>query len=116
MPKNAEYIPTPQEQAALDYHRRHLAGRTYLQNPDGSLTTFYGAIVGPDDGMYRLIPTYWGGARREVPEAMEFAMRSGIDFPSYKSLGRAEAAERALHDIMTEDTRKYQERKAAARK
>ena len=108
MPQNAEYIPTPSEMNALNYHRRNLEGKTYLQNPDGSLTTFYGAIVGPDNNQYRLIPTYWGGAIRDVPTAMRFAMRSGIDFPTYKSLSEAEDAEKRLHEIMAQDTQAYQ--------
>ena len=108
MPQNAEYIPTPSEMNALNYHRRNLQGKTYLQNPDGSLTTFYGAIVGPDNNQYRLIPTYWGGAIRDVPTAMRFAMRSGIDFPTYKSLSEAEDAEKRLHEIMAKDTEAYQ--------
>jgi len=108
MPQNAEYIPTPAETAALNYHRRNLQGKTYLQNPDGSLTTFYGAIVGPDNNQYRLIPTYWGGAIRDIPDAMRFAMRSGIQFPAYKTLSEAEDAEARLHEIMAQETKDYQ--------
>ena len=100
------YVPTPSEQAALDYHRRHLQGKTFMRNPDGSLTTFRGAIVGTDKGEM-LIPLYWGNAVREVPDALKMAIRSGIDFPVYKDVAAAEAAERRLHDIMEQETRDY---------
>lgn len=111
MPRNAEYIPTPSEQAAINYHRRHLEGGTYKRNPDGTLTTFYGSIVGPDNGKFRIIPTYWGGDVRSIDDAMRFAMRSGIDFPTYPTLEAAEAAERRLHDIIEQDTIEFEKRK-----
>ena len=54
-----------------------------------------------------LIPLYWGNAVREVPDALKMAIRSGIDFPVYKDVVAAEAAERRLHDIMEQETRDY---------
>lgn len=110
-----EYVPTAAEQAVIDYHRRHLQGRTFLRNPDGSLTTFRGAIVGLPEGE-TLIPTYWHGTVRDVPEAVRFAMKSGLKFPAYKTPQQAEAAERRLHEIMEADTRKYLESVARAAK
>lgn len=106
MPQNATYIPTPQEENALNYHRRNLKNKTYLQNPDGSLTTFYGAVMDTDDGAI-LIPTYWKGRIREPDEAAKLAQQSGINFPRYKDTAQALAAERALHDIMERETDEY---------
>jgi hypothetical protein len=100
------YVPTPAEQAVLDYHRRHLQGKTFLQNPDGSLTTFKGTIVGTDRGE-TLIPTFWNGAIRDVPDALRMAIKSGIDFPVYKTPEEALAAERRLHELMEQDTKAY---------
>ena len=101
------YVPRPSEQPVLDYHRQHLQQGTFLRNPDGSLTTFYGTIVGNDKLGYQIIPTYWHGDIREVPDAVTFAEKSGIQFPKYKTLSQAEAAERALHTLMEEDTAKF---------
>lgn len=114
MPINATYVPTPAEEEALAYHRRNLESGNYLRNPDGSLTTFYGTVVDDDKGAM-LIPTYWHGQVRDVPDAMDFAIKSGINFPRYKDTARALAAERALHDIMTAETTAFAKKKRAKR-
>ena len=106
------YVPRPAELPVLDYHRQHLQQGTFRRNPDGSLTTFYGTIVGNDKEGYQIIPTYWHGDIREVPDAMAFAEKSGIKFPRYKSLTQAEAAERALHTLMEEDTSAFMAKQA----
>jgi hypothetical protein len=93
---------TPQEQAALNYHRSHLLNNTYQKNDDKSLTTFYGTVVDTDKGA-KVIPTYWGGQTREVPDAMRFAARSNIDFPTYADVDTALKAEKRMHDIMEQD-------------
>ena len=96
----------PDEQSVIDYHRQNLLGGTGMKNPDGSITTFYGAIAGDNDTGYTLFPRYWHGQIREVPDAVRFAIRSGIKFPRYKTLQEAEAAEQRLHSIMDSDTDK----------
>jgi len=73
-----------------------------MKNADGSITTFKGTIIGLDDG-YAILPTYWHGQVREVPDAVRFAMRSGVKFPRYKTIEEAEAAEQRLHKIMESD-------------
>lgn len=95
----------PEEQSVLDYHRKNLLGGTGLKNADGSITTFKGAVVGADDG-YMILPTYWHGQVREVPDAMRFAIKSGIKFPRYKTLQEALAAEQRLHKVMEMDVAK----------
>ena len=92
----------PDEQSVLDYHRQNLFGGTGMKNADGSITTFKGTVVGLDDG-YAILPTYWHGQVREVPDAVRFAMRSGIKFPRYKTLQDALSAERRLHSVMESD-------------
>jgi len=114
MPRNATYIPTPAEEEALRYHRQNLERGTYLRNPDGSLTTFYGTVVGDDKGAM-LIPTYWHGAIRDPEQSVKFALKSGINFPRYKSTERALAAERALHDIMEAETQAFAAKLAKTR-
>jgi hypothetical protein len=75
---------------------------TYKKNADKSLTTFYGTVVDTDQGA-KVIPTYWGGETRQVPDAMRFAARSGIDFPTYADVPAALEAEKRMHDIMEQD-------------
>jgi hypothetical protein len=105
---------TPQEQAALNYHRSHLINNTYKKNPDKSFTTFYGTVVDTDQGA-KVIPTYWGGQTREVPDAMRFAARSNIDFPTYADVPKALEAEKRMHDIMEQDIGAFMKAKNATR-
>ena len=98
----ADPVFSPEENNALNYHRANLATNNVMRNADGSLTTFKGAIVGTDKGQM-LLPTYWHGAVRDVPDAMRFAIRSGIQFPSYKTVEDALAAEQRLHNVMETD-------------
>jgi hypothetical protein len=101
------YVPRSAEMPVIDYHRQHLAQKTYKVNPDGSITTFMGTIVGNDDMGYQIIPTYWHGELREPEQAMRFAAKSGVSFPKYKTLSQAELAEKALHTIMDEDIAEF---------
>lgn len=100
---------TPEEQEVLNYHRRNLDAGTFQQNADGSITTFKGAIVGLPGGE-TLIPTYWYGQERDIPTAVRFATRSGIKFPSYKTLEEAAAREQAIHDLMVRDIEMFQKK------
>ena len=98
---------TPNERAALQYHRNHLIGRTGLQNADGSTTTFMGSVVDTPNGGAMILPTYWHGEVRDIPQAMKFATKSGIAFPQYKSVKDALAAEQRMHKIMEQDVQSY---------
>ena len=97
---------TPQEQAAISYHRSNLLGGTSLRNPDKSLTTFYGTVVETPEGAM-VLPTYWHGQIRDVPQAMKFAIKSGIQFPKYKTVDDALTAEKRMHDVMEQDLSVY---------
>ena len=101
---------TPEEQAVLDYHRRHLATKTFQKNADGSLTTFKGAVVGLPQGK-TLIPTYWYGQERDIPTSVRLAIKSGIKFPSYKTPDEALSREKTLHKMMEQDILSYQKTK-----
>lgn len=98
---------TPAEQAALDYHRTNLFLNQGMKNADGSMTTFKGAVVGVDGGKHMILPTYWHGQVRSIPESMRFAIRSGIPFPTYKSPEEAMSAEQRIHKIMEQDMVDY---------
>ena len=96
------------EAAVLAYHRNNLFGGRALLNPDGSATTFRGAIVETPDGGQALIPTYWNGAVRDVPDAVRLAIKSGLSFPVYDTPEEAEEAEMRLHKMMEDDMRLYE--------
>jgi hypothetical protein len=107
---------TPQEQAALNYHRANLLNSTFLRQPDGGITTFYGSVlparaVFPNRKGEVIIPTYWGGDIRKMPEAVKFAAKSGIDFPVYPDAETALAAEKRMHEIMERDTQAFNKAK-----
>jgi hypothetical protein len=94
------------EQAALNYHRQNLLTGSGLKHDDGGMTTFMGSVVDTDNGAM-ILPRYWGGSVREVPDAMRFAIRSGIKFPTYKSVPEALEAEKRMHDVMEQDLKAY---------
>ena len=94
---------SPEEQAALNYHRQNLMGGTGLKNSDGSTTTFMGTVVDTDKGSM-VLPTYWHGAIRDVPQAMNFAIKSGLKFQMYPDTESALAGEKRMHDVMEQDT------------
>jgi hypothetical protein len=101
---------SPEEQEALNYHRQNLIGGTGLRHEDGSMTTFMGTVVDTDKGSM-VLPTYWGSAVRSVPDAMRFAIKSGIKFPTYPTTEDALAAEKRMHDIMEQDTMMFRKGK-----
>ena len=103
---------TPEEQNALQYHRNNLNLGTYLTHPDGEKTTFMGAVVEAPGGKQMLIPTYWGGAVRSVPDAMRMAIKSGVKFPTYDTVDEALAREKYIHNIMEQDVKKYDAERA----
>ena len=100
---------SPDEQAVIDYHRSNLYQNKGFRNPDGSVTTFKGSVVGADGG-HMILPTYWHGQVRDIPQAMRFAIKSGIKFPVYPTVKEALAAEQRLHGIMEQDLRDYNAR------
>ena len=111
MPSILEQM-TPEELNALQYHRNNLNLGAFLQHPTGEKTTFMGAIVEAPGGKQMLIPTYWGGAIRPVPDAMRMAIKSGIKFPTYDTVEEAEAREKYIHSLMEQDVKKYDAEKA----
>lgn len=97
---------SPEEQAVIDYHRSNLYQGRAMKNPDGSMTTFKGSVIGADGG-HMILPTYWHGQVRDIPQAMRFAIKSGIKFPIYPTVDEALAAEQRLHSIMEQDLRDF---------
>ena len=103
---------TPEEQNVIQYHRNNLDTGLYLTNPDGSPTTFKGAVMGVDNGAM-LFPRYWHGVVMEPKTAFTLSRRSGIGFPVYKDDATALAREQYLHDIMKADSRAFMKQKKA---
>ena len=95
---------TPEEQNVIQYHRNNLDTGLYQTNPDGSPTTFKGAVMGTPEGAM-LFPTYWHGSVMEPRTEFRMAARSGIGFPTYKDDATALAREQVLHKVMEEDSK-----------
>jgi hypothetical protein len=99
---------SPQEQAALNYHRQHLQKGTFQKNKDGSITTFYGTVIDVPGGAM-IIPAYWNGKTvTDIRKAVELAKKSGIQWPRYKSVNDALAAEQRMHAVMEQDIAGFQ--------
>jgi hypothetical protein len=99
---------TQNEKNVIEYHRQHLRNKTYLKNPDGSVTTFMGTQFSIDEnnpnGPTQLVPTYWNGKVLKTPREIYDAIKSsGINFPVYRSASEAARREKFLHDIMEKD-------------
>ena len=90
----------------IQYHRNNLDTGLFLRNPDGSPTTFKGAVMGTPEGAM-LFPTYWHGAVMEPRTAFRMARRSGIGFPVYKDDAIAMAREQLLHKVMEADSKAF---------
>jgi hypothetical protein len=109
-PAPAYYTPlpedlTPEELNVIQYHRRNLDAGTYLTNPDGSPTTFKGAVMGVDNGAM-LFPRYRDGVILEPSTAQRLAARAG-GFPVYKDDATALAREQYLHNVMEADSKAF---------
>lgn len=97
---------------AIQYHRNNLDAGTYLTNPDGSPTTFFGARMGTPEGvMY--FPTYWHGAKLEPRTAFRLAVQSKQRFPVYRDEATAAAREAVIHKVMEEDSKLFAKLKKA---
>jgi hypothetical protein len=103
---------SPEEKNFVDYHRRNLVVMPYEH--DGGTTTIYGM---QDDvpGGVMLHPGYIHGqmvdpqSRAARAGALDWAMRSGIDFPVYPDQATADTRETAIHrDIIEPDLQRYE--------
>ena len=100
---------TPEEMNVIQYHRRNLDNNTFLTNPNGSPTTFKGAVMDVDNGAM-LFPLYRDNVILEPHTAQRLAARAG-GFPIYKDSATALAREQVLHKIMEADSRAFMKRK-----
>lgn len=101
---------TPDEQNVIDYTRQHYANGTYMRNPDGSITSFKGMVVGGEDGEpARIIPSYWDGKvvdrHTAFQNAMAYERATGKRWPAYKTTDEALQAEQRIHQTMDADMR-----------
>ncbi len=100
---------SPEERNAVDYHRRNLASGMMRKNPDGSGTSFLGAVegLGPNETP-TYYPTFWNGKALDARQAGQRAEQSGIAFPTYPSYDAALAREQQIHsDIMESDEQRF---------
>ena len=101
---------TPEEMNVIQYHRDNLDNNTFITEPDGSPTTFRGAVMGVDNGAM-LFPRYRDGVILEPSTAQRLAARSGTKFPVYKDDETALAREQFLHEVMKADSDAYMKQK-----
>jgi hypothetical protein len=94
----------------IQYHRNNLDNNTFITEPDGSPTTFRGAVMGVDNGSM-LFPRYRDGVVLEPSTAQRLAVRSGTKFPVYKDDETALAREQFLHEVMKADSDAYMKQK-----
>ncbi len=104
---------TPQEKNLYERHLKNLNGPGGVDNPDGSRSTLYQAVV-EGDGKFYNIPTVWDGKILPVPQAIQRAAQVGWDkFPSYKTAAEADARYEAMHKFMERDTADYLKKRPA---
>ncbi len=105
---NAEMQLSPQEIALYQRHLTNLYGSGGVDNPNGSRSTLYQAVVGGPEGKFYSIPTVRNGAIIPPRDAAAMAAKEGWgNFPAYSSPEEADARYEKLHGYMEKDTGDY---------
>ena len=89
--------------AITQHHYHNIAYGKSVENDDGTLTTVDTIIVGID-GVETLIPTVWDGKIVDDKTAIEFAIKSGVEWPTRTGEDAVEELEAFDRDIHTEFT------------
>tara|TARA_R110002111_G_scaffold262301_1_gene337919 strand:- start:1036 stop:2220 length:1185 start_codon:yes stop_codon:yes gene_type:complete len=89
--------------AITQHHYHNIAYGKSVENDDGTLTTVDTIIVGID-GVETLIPTVWDGEIVDDKTAIEFAIKSGVEWPTRTGEDAVEELEAFDRDIHTEFT------------
>ena len=89
--------------AITQHHYHNIAYGKSVENDDGTLTTVDTIIVGID-GVETLIPTVWDGKIVDDKTAIEFAIKSGVEWPTRTGEGAVEELEAFDREIHTEFT------------
>lgn len=98
---------TPQEQGLYQRHLTNLTGSGGVDNPNGSRSTLYQAVV-EHEGKFYNIPTVWDGKILNTDQAVGRVRGEGWDkFPSYGSAEDAEARYTKMHGYMERDTEQF---------
>lgn len=93
---------TPQEKALYERHLINL-GSGGVPNKDGTTSTLYQTSTEIDGKVYN-IPTVWDGKILDPNDAIDRALKEGIDkFPSYGSEKEAEDRYAKMHEFMEKD-------------
>lgn len=113
-PQLTEAQLSPGQMVGLQRSRDVMNSGKGMINPDGSVTSFMGAISDAPGGGYMNYPTYWNGQvmspRNAQGLALDYEANTGKQFARYPTVQAAEAGEQAVHRIMEEDARKYRGR------
>ena len=92
--------------AITQHHYHNIAYGKSVENDDGTLTTVDTIIVGID-GVETLIPTVWDGEIVDDKTAIEFAIKSGVEWPTRTgedAVEELEAFDREIHTEFTDQT------------
>jgi hypothetical protein len=96
---------TPEEDNLYQRHLENLWGSGGVDNPDGSRSSLYQAVV-PGSNGYHNIPTVWGGKILPIEQALQRAQPLD-QFPAYKTPEEADDRYMKMHDYMQKDTGDY---------
>jgi hypothetical protein len=73
-----------------------------VKNQDGSISTIRSITV-TFDGIPTLIPTVWDGRILSDDEAIERAIASGIDWPTFKTIEEANTEAARVSKMMAQE-------------
>ena len=104
-----EFLNSPQTDAVAplrDHARQNLNSGNAVRNPDGSVSTVRsGSVQDPrlNNGRPTLIPFVWDGRILSAEEAVERAVQSGQQWPSFNTNEEATAASKQLSADLESD-------------
>lgn len=107
VPNLTEAQLSPGQMVGLQRSRDVMNSGKGTVNPDGSFTSFMGAISDAPGGGYMNYPTYWNGQvmspRNAQGIALDYENQTGKQFARYPTVQAAETGEQAVHKIMSRD-------------
>lgn len=111
VPNLTEAQLSPGQTVGLQRSRDVMNSGKGTVNPDGSFTSFMGAISDAPGGGYMNFPTYWNGQVMSPHNAQGLALdyenQTGKQFARYPTVRDAESGEQSVHRFMNRDATDY---------
>lgn len=110
MPRPAlpEDALTPGQMTGLQYSRDRYNDGSYIVGPDGQVTSYFGMTAEAPGGGYMNFPSFWDGKvqpwRDALARALQYEQQTGKMFSRYPTEEAADAGEKQVHDIMSQDS------------